>query len=99
MGQYLRNSEGFIDNLELKNMSNFSNMKVDQIYDISEKLVGKYVDQGKEILENNDKSGDLTNLALQFWSNYSNSDQGKKVVGYFENNIAGQGKDLLNENG
>merc|ERR1712117_577327 len=102
MAQYLRNSEGLIENLELKDFSNFSNMKIDQIVDVSEKLVEKYVDQGQELFKNNDKSGDLTKLAMDFWNSYSKSEQGKKVVGYFENNakaIVGQGKELIDENG
>jgi len=98
MAQYLRTSENLIENLELEDLSKFSNLKVDQIVDVSEKLVDKYLDQGQEILGNDEMLGKLGNLAMDFWGSYSKSDQGQKIVGFVEK-MTEPGQELLDENG
>lgn len=98
MARYLRTSENFIDSLEFEDLSKLTNMKVDQIVDISDKLVDQYIDQGQEFLGDNEIMSKLGNLAMDFWGSYSKSNQGQQIVGFVEK-IAEPGQDLLDENG
>lgn len=98
MAQYLRTSESLMDKFELENIVKVTNMNVDQIVDVSEKLVDELLDEGKDRFGNDKTWSKLGNLAKDFWGSYSKSEQGKKIEGFVDG-IVDSGNDLLDENG
>lgn len=95
MGKYQTQINNLLANMDIEGMKKNGEITVNQLVDMGNNVADSYIDQGKQLMEENPE---ITNVLTSFWNSWSNSNQGKELINKADDYIT-QGKNLAEQNG